>query len=215
MRSGSGKRFKRCRVCGRWLALGLSAILIVAITGLWVRSHLRTDSWQWRHTDPIDDSIEPFRDVMWHVEQRQGGIHIVGADIQAASRERTSHPTSKSQDLEDAVNRLQRQLHVLTNDLALLRVQEQRTRLVSRGWLSLMSNFRFQYSKTNDQRFMRVDCPHWFLLLAAGVPWLFATPGIIRRGRVRRRLRRGRCVKCGYDRAGLAKDAACPECGAV
>jgi hypothetical protein len=27
------------------------------------------------------------------------------------------------------------------------------------------------------------------------------------------RARRGRCVKCGYDRGGLAPGAACPECG--
>jgi len=35
-------------------------------------------------------------------------------------------------------------------------------------------------------------------------------------GAIRRMLRRraGRCVKCGYDRRGLA-DAACPECGAA
>ncbi|HVU62889.1 MAG TPA: hypothetical protein VHC70_02840, partial [Phycisphaerales bacterium] len=31
--------------------------------------------------------------------------------------------------------------------------------------------------------------------------------------RSRRRRRLGRCVKCGYDRAGLAAGAACPECG--
>jgi hypothetical protein len=32
----------------------------------------------------------------------------------------------------------------------------------------------------------------------------------------RRRVRRGkgRCPSCGYDRGGLARDAACPECGA-
>jgi hypothetical protein len=29
----------------------------------------------------------------------------------------------------------------------------------------------------------------------------------------RRRDRLGRCPKCNYDRAGLAKDAVCPECG--
>lgn len=36
-------------------------------------------------------------------------------------------------------------------------------------------------------------------------------PGHIRR---RSRVRRGECVRCGYPRAGLAGDAACPECGA-
>ena len=30
-----------------------------------------------------------------------------------------------------------------------------------------------------------------------------------------RRKRRGQCVKCGYDRRGLAAGAACPECGEV
>ncbi|MEX2220074.1 MAG: hypothetical protein WD749_15085 [Phycisphaerales bacterium] len=28
------------------------------------------------------------------------------------------------------------------------------------------------------------------------------------------RARRGQCAACGYDRAGLAAGAACPECGA-
>lgn len=31
----------------------------------------------------------------------------------------------------------------------------------------------------------------------------------------RRRFGPGRCAKCGYARAGLAADAACPECGTV
>lgn len=43
---------------------------------------------------------------------------------------------------------------------------------------------------------------------AAGLLWL--GPGFVRR-RVRRR--RGRCASCGYDRAGLAAETACPECG--
>lgn len=30
-----------------------------------------------------------------------------------------------------------------------------------------------------------------------------------------RRRRRGLCTGCGYDRAGVAADAVCPECGAV
>jgi hypothetical protein len=36
-------------------------------------------------------------------------------------------------------------------------------------------------------------------------------PDLIRR----RRLRLGRCVKCGYDRHSLAADVKCPECGAL
>jgi hypothetical protein len=35
----------------------------------------------------------------------------------------------------------------------------------------------------------------------------------VRSGRDHRRRRKGRCPSCGYDRAGLAESAACPECG--
>ena len=36
---------------------------------------------------------------------------------------------------------------------------------------------------------------------------------IVDLARRRRRARKGRCAECGYDRGGLANDAACPECG--
>jgi hypothetical protein len=43
------------------------------------------------------------------------------------------------------------------------------------------------------------------------IAWgLLFLPGTLRRSR---RRRGGRCLKCGYDRAGLASEAACPECG--
>ncbi|HVU64866.1 MAG TPA: hypothetical protein VHC70_12875, partial [Phycisphaerales bacterium] len=45
------------------------------------------------------------------------------------------------------------------------------------------------------------------------IAWgLLFLPGTVRRWR---RRRGGRCVKCGYDRAGLAAGAPCPECGAA
>lgn len=47
----------------------------------------------------------------------------------------------------------------------------------------------------------------WWLALGVG-PWAW------RRARARRR-RAGRCPACGYDRAGLAGPAPCPECGAA
>ncbi len=45
-----------------------------------------------------------------------------------------------------------------------------------------------------------------------GAAWygLLLIPASLRRGR---RRRRGACVECGYDRRGIAPEAACPECG--
>lgn len=48
--------------------------------------------------------------------------------------------------------------------------------------------------------------------------WLVWGPAIgvvVAAGPIRRlrRARRGECIRCGYSRAGLQTDAACPECG--
>lgn len=49
-------------------------------------------------------------------------------------------------------------------------------------------------------------------LFYGAIAWgLLFVPRAVRRWR---RRRGGRCVKCGYDRTGLAAGAACPECGA-
>jgi hypothetical protein len=48
------------------------------------------------------------------------------------------------------------------------------------------------------------------LVLAAGLA-LGVAEGALARRRVRRAM--GRCPSCSYDRGGLGKDAACPECG--
>jgi hypothetical protein len=44
-------------------------------------------------------------------------------------------------------------------------------------------------------------------VLAWRLDWLDA--------RAARRARLNLCPKCNYDRAGIAKDAVCPECGAL
>ncbi|MEQ9097115.1 MAG: hypothetical protein RIE32_12725 [Phycisphaerales bacterium] len=75
------------------------------------------------------------------------------------------------------------------------------------------------------QLYPRYDCferttlavlPIWpgFLLNTLLYALLLFVPARIPRA-VRRALRRrrGRCIRCGYDRSGLDPDAACPECG--
>jgi hypothetical protein len=49
--------------------------------------------------------------------------------------------------------------------------------------------------------------PALLALLPTAIAWRFDVVA-------RRRERIGRCPKCNYDRAGIAADAKCPECGA-
>lgn len=62
--------------------------------------------------------------------------------------------------------------------------------------------------------------PVWFPFLVnaliLGLPLTLAGLGVTRTmqwGIARFRGRGGKCPRCGYSRAGLALDAACPECG--
>ena len=56
-----------------------------------------------------------------------------------------------------------------------------------------------------------VSVPLWIPVVALAI----ITAGAWRLDTLaRRRAREGQCLKCHYDRAGLAPDAFCPECGA-
>lgn len=52
--------------------------------------------------------------------------------------------------------------------------------------------------------------PLWIPFMCAAIPTALLWRVELR---VRRRARRGLCPACGYERHGLATDAACPECG--
>ncbi len=69
-------------------------------------------------------------------------------------------------------------------------------------------NWRFGSGVFNKGRFMAI--PLWpavlLSLLATAAAWR-ADAKYLRRARV------GSCAACGYDRAGLAAGAVCPECG--
>lgn len=64
----------------------------------------------------------------------------------------------------------------------------------------------------NEKGFTMIQVPLWIPLLLTLVPYLI----LARADRIAaKRERVGTCPKCGYSRAGLAPDAACPECGKV
>lgn len=55
---------------------------------------------------------------------------------------------------------------------------------------------------------------YWLPLWCAAAPLAFTTAWTIRTStQHRRRLRRGQCTACGYNRAGLPQHTNCPECG--
>jgi hypothetical protein len=60
-----------------------------------------------------------------------------------------------------------------------------------------------------------VDIPLWLCVIAMFLPTLAIWRVDILVSRHERAARLNLCPKCGYDRAGLAIGAACPECGAM
>lgn len=69
-------------------------------------------------------------------------------------------------------------------------------------------NWRFEYFRGNSD--WNLSVPLWFpialVLLPTALAWRFDILA-------HRRARMGNCPTCNYDRAGLAADAVCPECG--
>jgi hypothetical protein len=69
------------------------------------------------------------------------------------------------------------------------------------------------YASVGKPAYLReIWVPLWIPFAAAALPTGLLWRAQLRR---RRRVRVGLCPACGYDRAGIAPDAACPECGKV
>lgn len=87
-----------------------------------------------------------------------------------------------------------------------------------RGWWARSERDVIRWWTTSDAGSGRVGWwtadtfPLWMLMLPA------LTAAVVAESigwRARRRRSEGRCVPCGYDRAGLEEGAKCPECGAL
>ncbi len=63
----------------------------------------------------------------------------------------------------------------------------------------------------------RYAADEWYLWIGLWIPLILALTATAIAWRLdtlaRRRARLNLCLKCDYDRSGLAKDAVCPECG--
>ncbi|MGE3109561.1 MAG: hypothetical protein AB7G11_11215 [Phycisphaerales bacterium] len=57
-----------------------------------------------------------------------------------------------------------------------------------------------------------VSIPLWLVAVVVAIPAGVSSLAALRAAR---RRRRGRCIRCGYDRRGLIDQAPCPECGAA
>ena len=74
---------------------------------------------------------------------------------------------------------------------------------------SLWSRLGFGYGRTSDG-LSSIIFPYWVLVILVSIPLVHDAVRGLRR---RRRLARGRCMKCGYDLRGTP--GASPECGAA
>jgi len=77
-----------------------------------------------------------------------------------------------------------------------------------RGGRAVEFNWAFQRTKDGYLRELVIPlwCPTLLSLLATAAAWRADSKYL-------RRVRVGLCAGCGYDRAGLAAGAVCPECG--
>lgn len=63
---------------------------------------------------------------------------------------------------------------------------------------------------TYDTPFVEVVVPLWAIVLLSGIPLVLP---VVRAERSRCRIRRGMCVRCGYDLRAHKPGDKCPECG--
>lgn len=89
--------------------------------------------------------------------------------------------------------------------------------LRKRAWFSYDGVERWRFAGLGMESFTQggttgnaVFLPHWALIVVFGAPAAVRALGY----RARRR-RAGMCARCGYDRAGLSDERACPECGTL
>jgi hypothetical protein len=66
------------------------------------------------------------------------------------------------------------------------------------------------WSSSLRDEFRIVYVPLW---MPVGACVIGAFPAWLLDARAKRRLRKGLCPRCNYDRAGIAEEAVCPECG--
>lgn len=71
--------------------------------------------------------------------------------------------------------------------------------------------FDFRFRGFRTPALSEIEIPLWVPALLPVVPTVIAW----RRDNVARCKPKGACPACGYDRAGLARAAACPECGSA
>ncbi len=71
--------------------------------------------------------------------------------------------------------------------------------------------FSTTFFEPDTRRGRNLVVPLWALLVPTATVTLLAWR---RDSMLRRRRRAGACLKCGYDRNGLAENTVCPECGA-
>jgi hypothetical protein len=181
---------------------GLSLVFLIPVVVLWVRSHVVFD--RILYTSPVgsdyfaftrSDSYPGYVSVMvdryrFHPDDRAAMIERACAGRTIASFAWQASRYADRAEYESLRNRR------------------------NRGW--------FAYSGKRDRGMWEIDSltfvrhsvciPYWSLALPLS---LCPIAGTWRGLRLRRRLRRGQCPRCGYDLRGSTESGRCPECGMV
>jgi hypothetical protein len=194
------------RIIGR-TAVGLSAVLCVALAGMWVGSYWKTLGWGRSYFVGEEQSL-----LSWHVGSQRGKVGVMRWRLRF---EEGSGVKVKEEGDGVGTAYVPRLMAFRYQD----RWAEQKVDFAEkpeRWWEHAGVYVRRSEEPTGPvpqviaPSSVMVMVPYWLLVVVSGIG-----PGVwvIRWWRRRRRVREGCCMKCGYDLR--ASEGRCPECGEV
>jgi hypothetical protein len=185
----------------------LSIALMAIIAAVWVMSYWKTAGW-FKYDEAWVLPGSGMQEL--HVTERRWLVHTGDFAFSRHDFLRAVIPAGSS-----AAGEPRHELNWVWQPILVRVMSVQGESWKDRWYVSKWNNWRFGdfgwYATGPAGATSRVfSLPLWMLMALVGTPcWL----ALGRAARTLRRRRRGQCVRCGYNRRGLATDSPCPECG--
>lgn len=181
-----------------WLVIGL------LIAG-WVRGCSSFDSLQYRTGKLIEPRPEPGREAWWMFSLRTYGLAVTRGSLSISLSDYDSmgpEPDALSRQWADHLG-FAVQSGPAPSGPAF--------RWLDWSWPDrvIVLGMGFETSARSGNRIRAARAPLAVIIAAAAAPLLISWR---RERRLKQRLATGRCLHCGYNRAGLPGDQPCPEC---